>query len=127
MFLASASFFSLHAAPFAAMRVWAEYGENSPRSQLPQGWISPLPSTARHFYDFPMNLSEKIREEIRSRELSMRRIHLETGLDRSTIRRFIATGKGNIQTLDTIATFLGASIAFQPAEPKPKKRPKKAE
>lgn len=53
----------------------------------------------------------------------MRRIHIETGLDRSTIRRFINTGAGNITTLDAIAEFLGATVTI-PAQTPEKKPPK---
>jgi hypothetical protein len=68
---------------------------------------------------FAMSLGERIREQIKSRGLSMRKIHLETGLDRSTIRRFITTGSGNIQTLDAIAEFLGATVSFPPPPKEP--------
>jgi hypothetical protein len=70
-----------------------------------------------------MSISEQLREEIRSRQLSMRLIHRETGIDRTTLRRFMATGIGKIQTLNTLAAFLGASLSFSPSD-KPAKSSK---
>lgn len=64
-----------------------------------------------------MSLTEDIHSELVSRRVSLRKVHLATGLDRATVKRFIETKKAHSDTLDDIAEFLGAKVVFgRPAE-----------
>jgi len=61
-----------------------------------------------------MTLIEKIRKELKARKLSLRQVHLATGLQRITIKNFLE-GKKDCwgSTVDKLAEFLRADVHFQ--------------
>lgn len=70
-------------------------------------------------------LSEQIREELRARKVSLRKVHLATGLQRVTVRNFLDGKEAYSGTLDKLAEFLGTSISFtRPKEQAKKSKPK---
>jgi lambda repressor-like predicted transcriptional regulator len=67
-------------------------------------------------------LTETIRNELRARGTSIRKVHLATGLERATVRAFLDGKEVHSSTLDTLAEYLGTSLSFnRPKEAKPKK------
>jgi len=66
----------------------------------------------RIFGEMP-TLSETIREELRNRKISLRKVHLATGLQRITVKDFLDGKECRSGTLDKIAEFLGADVEFR--------------
>lgn len=63
------------------------------------------------------SLTENIREELRSRKLSLRKVHLATGLQRVTVKAFLEGKEVHSSTLDLLAEFLGMAVSFPAKEP----------
>lgn len=102
------------------------WGVNTPpRVHFDHGSKSSTAIALKQFlHSFSMEtLSEKIREEIRARKLSLRKIHLATGLQRVTVRNFLEGKDVYSSTLDKLANYLGMAVTFPTRDP-PKKRTK---
>lgn len=95
-----------------------------PRVSLHHGSKCSTAIEIRAFLNSSMmeNLSERIREEIRTRKLSLRQIHIATGLQRVTVRNFLDGKDVYSSTLDKLANYLEMSVSFPAAVPTPKKR-----
>jgi hypothetical protein len=65
-------------------------------------------------------ITEAVRQHFLKSGVSVRKIHMATGLPRATIANFRDGQAVHSDTLDQIAQFLGASVAF-PAKESSKK------
>lgn len=67
---------------------------------------------SRHDYDVAMKktISEKLRATIRKRKLSAKRLSALTGVDQTTISRFLAGRDMRLSRADKIAKYLGLEL-----------------
>lgn len=74
--------------------------------------------------DFPAmaTVTEQIREYLKARGDSVRRIHLQTGLNRATVADFLNGRDVRGQTLDALCDYLGATVTLPPLPKEPKRK-----
>ena len=83
--------------------------------------------SAGDLHSSPMaTLTEQIRDYLKKRGDSVRRIHLRTGLNRATVADFLNGRDVRGQTLDAICEYIGAAITLPPIEEPPSKPTKKS-
>jgi transcriptional regulator with XRE-family HTH domain len=59
-------------------------------------------------------MSDQIRDAVSSSDVSRYRIALETGIEQSTLSRFMGgTGGMTVETLDKLGEYLGLEIVFK--------------
>jgi len=68
-----------------------------------------------------MTLTDAIRETLRAKGLSVRRISLDTDITRATIASFLDGSSVNSNTLDRLAEYLGLEVRPKDSASKPAK------